>query len=210
MKKRVLIVLCVVAALVGVGYFCGLKGQSFFGRKKFSAASAIELTFSKNNSAGEQIAEVSEQARQEAIESVMKQIVSEQTIKRAIHDYQLESLFDSSSADLPAQLAKNIEVQHEAGGYTIKIITHAATAEQAERLNHAIIQTYQRRRVELLEKARTDLLKKYKEKIKKQEAIVEEHRAKVEAMAKKLGLPYDAPDQDSDSKKAPPSNEGSQ
>ena len=116
---------------------------------------------------------------------------NERLISRAIEDFKLDLNFEWPAEDLKKIITKNIEITQEDGTDLLSVKTFSSTKERAQKINFALIATYQLLREEAFEDRRKRILDEFLEKRKKQEAIVEQKRKKVEELSKKMGVPYD-------------------
>ncbi|MFT5904653.1 MAG: hypothetical protein ACI9E1_000238 [Cryomorphaceae bacterium] len=116
---------------------------------------------------------------------------NEQLISRVIEDFKLDLNFEWPAKDLKEIISKSIEITQEDGTDLLSVKTFSSTKERAQKINFALIATYQLLREEAFEERRKRILDEFLEKRKKQEAIVEQRRKKVEELSKKMGVPYD-------------------
>lgn len=119
-----------------------------------------------------------------------KAIKSEAIIDKAIHDYQLETLFEIPVKEAPKEISRNLEIIRVGDRNLLSIKTYGKTEELAQQLNYAIVQSYKKRRAEGLEKRRLEAIIVFTEKMKIQEDVVEDHKTRLNGLSKKLGITY--------------------
>jgi len=117
-------------------------------------------------------------------------ICGDEVIIRAIDDYQLNILFETDQATLLKDISENIESTRERKTGLISIKAFSHKEEQAQQICYAIVHSYDELRRESIENTRNEVIAKYKQKIKSQEDKVEDCRAKLYKLSKKLGIGY--------------------
>ncbi len=122
-------------------------------------------------------------------------IKSEKVLKGAAEELQLPKRWKTSMKET-IQILKGItNTRQERGTDLIEISVRHRKRTEVEPIVNAIIKSYERGRNSSIERLRADVLKKYKEKIQRQEDIVEDHRTQVHKLSTKLGIPYYGPGQ---------------
>ncbi|MGJ8656267.1 MAG: hypothetical protein ACSHX6_07440 [Akkermansiaceae bacterium] len=123
-------------------------------------------------------------------------IESEETIGRAIENYDLVSLLGKNKQDLVKEIGGSIKLGEERGTDLIKLSVNADSELKAQRIAYALTHAYAGRRVAALEKRKKEVVELFAKKRKVQEGKVEEARGKLYAWSKKLQIPYYGKDGD--------------
>ncbi len=206
MKKQFLITVAIATITGVVAYYLGVNGglsgiskavdqavESVSPSKKMTAKSLVLLRPTKSEGMGDGRAMVDG-----PFFGMM--LGSDENIGRAIRDYKLDELFGSNANDLLKQIRESVSVAQVSGTDLTEITTTGSSAEQAQQLNYAVLISYENSKREWIEETKAEAMRKYKEKILRQEDIVEDHRTQVHKMSTKLGIPYYGPGQ------TPPNN----
>ncbi|MFT5905136.1 MAG: hypothetical protein ACI9E1_000729 [Cryomorphaceae bacterium] len=124
------------------------------------------------------------------LETQFQIIKSQETLSRAIKDYDLERLLGKSEQELIKEIAERIDVGQVSGTDLVKFKVYANSELKAQQIAYAVMHTYGDSRTEERKKRLKDTIEVFAKKRKMQEAIVEDHRARLYALSKKLQIPY--------------------
>ena len=188
--KHVIITIVIAAITAIGGYYLGTnKGEIFTSNASKNQTSHRCKVVIQVNPYGSHSHSTTMMTRKFYL-TEMSIIKSGETIRRAIADYGLVDILDAEQEQLHQFISDNITTKQERGTDLIAIETAASTKEKAQQIIYAVVNTYDTRRKEKIEATRKEVIQKYNQKIKQQEAKVEDYRKKLFKISKKHGFPH--------------------
>ncbi len=117
-------------------------------------------------------------------------IESEETLKRVNEKLNLSRRWEMSDKNILATLAGIVNTRVERGTDLIEISVRFTQREDVKLIASEVANAYGQRRMEAVDRRRLDSINVFKEKRRVQEDIVEDHRTRLYALSKKLGIVY--------------------
>lgn len=117
-------------------------------------------------------------------------IKSEETLKGALEEMQLTKKWGVSEERAIATLKGLVNTRQERGTDLIEVSVRHRKREEVMTIAEAVVKAYDKRRREKIDSTRKEVITKYKQKIQAQEYKVEDNRARLYKISKRLGIPY--------------------
>ena len=117
-------------------------------------------------------------------------IKSEETLKGAVEEMQLSKKWGVSEKRAIASLKGLVNTRQERGTDLIEVSVRHRKREEVMTIAEAVVKAYDKRRREKIDSTRKEVITKYKQKIQAQEYKVEDNRARLYKISKRLGIPY--------------------